>query len=223
MSTSATYGQRSCLFCGKTFEAVKLYQFFCSSECRLNRKRQRNREYETRRDQRREAELAALRARVAELEEEIEFLKRTESHELKEARKELDLIHAELEHTQLELARRELELEESRKERNLMQAPLRRTVEHPVNRAAPAVDTSGWDFCQRMQLRARHLPCGEREECEGCERRKENRRTLSGLLEERVCPVCGETFAPEKSNSKYCSPICRKRAGKAREKQVGKG
>lgn len=204
MNTDATYGQRSCLFCGKTFEAVKLYQFFCSSECRLNRKRQRNREYETRRDQRREAELATLRARVAELEEEIEFLKRTESHELKEARKELEQLHAEQ--------------EALRKERNLMQAPLRRTVEHPVNRAAPAVDTSGWDFCQRMQLRARLLPCGEREECEGCTRLGGNRRTLSGPLEERVCPVCGKTFAPEKSNSKYCSPICRKRAGKAREK-----
>lgn len=209
MNTDATYGQRSCLFCGKTFEAVKLYQFFCSSECRLNRKRQRNREYETRRDQRREAELATLRARVAELEEEIEFLKRTESHELKEARKELEQLHAEQ--------------EALRKERNLMQAPLRRTVEHPVNRAAPAVDTSGWDFCQRMQLRARLLPCGEREECEGCTRLGGNRRTLSGPLEERVCPVCGKTFAPEKSNSKHCSPICRKRAGKAREKQVGKG
>ena len=209
MNTDATYGQRSCLFCGKTFEAVKLYQFFCSSECRLTRKRQRNREYETRHDQRREAELAALRARVAELEEEIEFLKRTESHELKEARKELEQLHAEQ--------------EALRKERNLMQAPLRRTVEHPVNRAAPAVDTSGWDFCQRMQLRARLLPCGEREECKGCTRRGGNRRTLSGPLEERVCPVCGKTFAPEKSNSKYCSPICRKRAGKAREKQVGKG
>ena len=209
MNTDATYGQRSCLFCGKTFEAVKLYQFFCSSECRLNRKRQRNREYETRRDQRRETELAALRARVAELEEEIEFLKRTESHELKEARKELEQLHAEQ--------------EALRKERNLMQAPLRRTVEHPDNRAAPAVDTSGWDFCQRMQLRARLLPCGEREECEGCTRLGGNRRTLSGPLEERVCPVCGKTFAPEKSNSKYCSPICRKRAGKAREKQVGKG
>lgn len=194
MNTDATYGQRSCLFCGKTFEAVKLYQFFCSSECRLNRKRQRNREYETRRDQRREAELATLRARVAELEE---------------ARKELEQLHAEQ--------------EALRKERNLMQAPLRRTVEHPVNRAAPAVDTSGWDFCQRMQLRARLLPCGEREECEGCTRLGGNRRTLSGPLEERVCPVCGKTFAPEKSNSKYCSPICRKRAGKAREKQVGKG
>lgn len=153
---------------------------------------------------RREAELAALRARVAELEEEIEFLKRTESHELKEARKELEQLHAEQ--------------EALRKERNLMQAPLRRTVEHPVNRAAPAVDTSGWDFCQRMQLRARLLPCGEREECEGCTRLGGNRRTLSGPLEERVCPVCGKTFAPEKSNSKYCSPICRKRAGKAREK-----
>lgn len=209
MNTDATYGQRSCLFCGKTFEAVKLYQFFCSSDCRLNRKRQRNREYETRRDQRREAELAALRARVAELEEEIEFLKRTESHELKEARKELEQLHAEQ--------------EALRKERNLMQAPLRRTVEHPVNRAAPAVDTSGWDFCQRMQLRARLLPCGEREECEGCTRLGGNRRTLSGPLEERVCPVCGKRFAPKKSNSKYCSPICRKRVGKAREKQAGKG
>jgi predicted nucleic acid-binding Zn ribbon protein len=222
MNTDATYGQRSCLFCGKTFEAVKLYQFFCSSECRLNRKRQRNREYETRRDQRREAELAALRARVAELEEEIEFLKRTESHELKEARKELEQLRAELEALRKEslpLVEKKFSLKALIQE----QAPLRRTVEHPVNRAAPAVDTSGWDFCQRMQLRARLLPCGEREECEGCTRLGGNRRTLSGPLEERVCPVCGKTFAPEKSNSKYCSPICRKRAGKAREKQVGKG
>ena len=97
--------------------------------------------------------------------------------------------------------------------------PLRRTVEHPVNREAPAVDTSGWDFCKRMQLRARHLPCGEREECEGCTRQNENRRKPSGMLKERVCPVCGNTFAPKKSNSKYCSPICRKRAEKAREKR----
>lgn len=114
MNTDATYGQRSCLFCGKTFEAGTLYQFFCSSECRLNRKRQRNREYEIRRNQRRVAELAALKKRVADLEEEIEFLKRTESHELKEARKELEQLRAELEHTQLELARKQAELDAAR-------------------------------------------------------------------------------------------------------------
>lgn len=114
MNTSATYGQRTYLFCGKPFEAGTLYQFFCSSECRLNRKRQRNREYEIRRNQRRVAELAALKKRVADLEEKIEFLKRTESHELKEVRKELDQLRAKLEHTQLELARKQTELDAAR-------------------------------------------------------------------------------------------------------------
>lgn len=203
-----TYGQRSCLFCGKPFEAGTLYQFFCSSECRLNRKRQKNREYEIRRDQRRKAELVALKARVAELEEEIKFLKRTESHELKEARKELDQLRAEL--------------EALRKERNLTQDITRqRTVEHPVNRAAPAVDTSGWDFCLRMSLRAPRLPCGEREECLGCERMGGNRRASSNSPEERVCPACGKTFAIRHGHQKYCSHHCRSAASKAKEKQAG--
>lgn len=121
MNTSATYGQRTCLFCGKPFEAGTLYQFFCSSECRLNRKRQRNREYEIRRNQRRVAELAALKKRVADLEEEIEFLKRTESHELAWTKEELASIREELaaakeelEHTQLELARKQAELDAAR-------------------------------------------------------------------------------------------------------------
>ena len=85
------------------------------------------------------------------------------------------------------------------------------------------MDSSNWDYCPRMILRAPKLPCGEREECRGCERMSVNRRTPSGTLEERVCPECGKAFAPKKSNSKYCSPICRKRAEKAREKQPGKG
>ena len=188
------YGERRCPVCKTLFEAAYPGQVCCSGTCKKTRRLVLRRESDALYRLRRKGELETLRARVAELEE---------------ARKELEQLHAEQ--------------EALRKERNLMQAPLRRTVEHPVNRAAPAVDTSGWDFCQRMQLRARLLPCGEREECEGCTRLGGNRRTLSGPLEERVCPVCGKTFAPEKSNSKYCSPICRKRAGKAREKQVGKG
>lgn len=97
-----TYGQRSCLFCGKPFEAGTLYQFFCSSECRGQRRRQQKAAYRARFKDR----ITALKARVAELEEEIEFLKRTESHELKEARKELDQLRAKLEKTQLALARK---------------------------------------------------------------------------------------------------------------------
>lgn len=110
MNTSATYGQRSCLFCGKAFEAGTLYQFFCSSECCGQRRRQQKAAYRARFKDR----ITALKKRVADLEEEIEFLKRTESHELKEARKELDQLRAKLEHTQLELARKQAELDAAR-------------------------------------------------------------------------------------------------------------
>ena len=204
MNTSTTYGQRSCLFCGKPFEAVTLYQFFCSSECRGQRRRQQKAAYHARFKDR----ITALKKRVADLEEEIELLKRTESHELKEARKELDQLRAEL--------------EALRKERNLTQDITRqRTVEHPVNRAAPAVDTSGWDFCLHMSLRAPRLPCGEREECLGCERMGGNRRASSTSPEERVCPACGKTFAIRHGHQKYCSHHCRSAASKAKEKQAG--
>lgn len=92
MNTGTTYGQRTCLFCGKTFEARTLYQFFCSLECRIQRRRQQKAAYRARCKDR----IAALKKRVAELEE---------------SRKELEQLHAELEHTQLELARKQAELD----------------------------------------------------------------------------------------------------------------
>lgn len=91
---------------------------------------------------------------------------------------------------------------------------------------APVVDTSGWDFCPRMSLRAPRLPCGEREECLGCERMGGRKRRMSGSgasnYSDRKCCACGAMYTPVKFNQKYCSAHCQRAAAKAREKQAGK-
>ena len=89
---------------------------------------------------------------------------------------------------------------------------------------APEIDTSDWDFCPRMSLRALRLPCGEREECEGCEHLGDTKRTTfrSGVPDygDRKCPVCGKVFVAEKRNQKYCSAPCRRAANDSQKKQV---
>lgn len=72
---------------------------------------------------------------------------------------------------------------------------------------APIVDTSGWDFCPRMSLRAPRLLCGEREECKGCEKLDAERETG-----DRYCRFCGKLFPAIRKNQKYCSSHCRKQA-----------
>lgn len=86
-------------------------------------------------------------------------------------------------------------------------------------------ETDGWDFCSRMRLRAPKLPCGEREECLGCERSGGNATTVSEKLVPdtgtRKCRVCEKLFIPLKGNQKYCSHRCRKRAEKVRAGLTG--
>lgn len=120
------YGQRSCLFCGKMFTAVKLQQFFCSQDCGRKRKNERKRASRKRCEDRIKAEIEELKARVRELEGECERL----SANLQDALKKNQIV------------------------------------------SKTSVDSSTWPYCQRMRLRAKNLPCGEREECHGCENAK---------------------------------------------------
>lgn len=107
---NTNYGQRKCLSCGTTFEATYANHVCCSEACQGKRRNQLKRMSDTRVALRRKEEVEGLKKRVAEQKEEIEYLKRTESHELKEARKALEQLHAELQHTQLELSRKQTEL-----------------------------------------------------------------------------------------------------------------
>ena len=56
---------------------------------------------------------------------------------------------------------------------------------------APQIDTSNFPYCERMRLRAKELPCGEREECDGCPKATE----LLGTGEE-LCLHCKKPSTP---------------------------
>lgn len=193
------YGQRACLVCKTVFEATYPGQVCCSDSCKKTRERVLHRERDVRGRLRRKKELEALKARVAELE----------------------CLRDELDRARLELASRKAELAESREELETLrrgslprkeEKNLRRTVEYPTKPAAPAVDTSNWDYCKHMQLRAPKLPCGEREECQRCE------RTRPLVLEpgDKVCAKCKQVFTPKAPAQKYCSKSCQEDAARAK-------
>lgn len=89
--------------------------------------------------------------------------------------------------------------------------------------SAISVDTTRFDYCPRMRVKAMHLPCGEREECEGCERspdflkyqqkqerkqeQDEKKRNHLGRLEEKTCEFCGKKFMGIKKR-RFCSYAC---------------
>jgi len=85
----------------------------------------------------------------------------------------------------------------------------------PAPSAAALIDTSDWDFCKRMNLRARHLPCGEREECQGCERI----RPLVLDPGDKVCAKCKQVFTPKAPAQNYCSKSCQVEAARVKCKK----
>ncbi len=85
--------------------------------------------------------------------------------------------------------------------------------------SAISVDTTQFDYCPRMKVKAMHLPCGEREECAGCERspeflkyqrrkqKKQENVNKPGHLEEKICETCGKKFMGIKKR-RFCSYAC---------------
>lgn len=89
--------------------------------------------------------------------------------------------------------------------------------------SAISIDTTQFDYCPRMKVKALRLPCGEREECEGCERspdflkyqqkqerkqeQDEKKRNHLGRLEEKTCEYCGKKFMGIKKR-RFCSYAC---------------
>lgn len=99
------------------------------------------------------------------------------------------------------------------------------TVQRTVTMAVSAIsiDMTRFDYCPRMKVKALRLPCGEREECAGCERspeflkyqqkqkrkqeQDEKRRNHLGRLEEKTCEFCGKKFMGIKKR-RFCSYAC---------------
>ena len=114
MNTDATYGQRSCLFCGKAFESAYENYMCCSQACQRKLMAQLKNLFAHRISLGRKEAFDALKARVADLEKEVESLKLMSCRERKDARKKLDQLRAELKHTQIELALKQSELDAAR-------------------------------------------------------------------------------------------------------------
>lgn len=238
------YGKRTCLHCGKTFIAERLFQLSCTEQCRRARRAEQNRLSKRRCAARIKTEREGLKARIRELESEVERL----SANLKATSEDLAETHKELMDAQAELASARAELEKARLRELEAQdesqcqpkgvaalAPSEPSPEpphkipennalHPRQKGvstAPEVDTSGWEYCERMNVRAPKLPCGERGECEGC------RGSQSGgdtVLEpgDKLCVLCGKAFTPNKPWQKYCSSNCQVQAMKDKIMKKGK-
>lgn len=199
------YGERTCPVCKALFEATYPGHVCCSDKCKRERRlvlgRGRNVLYRLRRKE----ELESLRARVAELEAEVS--------RLREAERGSEELKAELERVETELACSKADLTVMREKLEALQGEATSKTELQL----PQLDISNWDFCPRMKLRANRLPCGEREECEGCERITERKRVLESG--DRICPVCGDVFTPKLPVQKYCSKACRQEAIRAKLKK----
>lgn len=209
------YGERRCPVCKTLFEAAYPGQVCCSGTCKKTRRLVLRRENDALHRLRRKGELESLRARVAELEAEVSRLREAEQDGEK-LTEELELLHAELEHTQMELSRRKAELEAAREELEILRGTREKVAVKAVP-PAPWVDIDGWDFCPRMKLRAKRLPCGEREECKGCERITKRPSVLESG--DKICPACGGVFTPKLPVQKYCSKGCRQEAARAKLKK----
>lgn len=83
--------------------------------------------------------------------------------------------------------------------------------------SAISIDTTQFDYCPRMKVKALRLPCGEREECEGCERITKRPPVLESG--DKICPACGGVFTPKLPVQKYCSKGCRQEAARAKLKK----
>ncbi len=204
------YGERRCPVCKTLFEAAYPGQVCCSDTCKKTRRLVLRREKDALYRLRRKGELEALRARVAELEAEVSRLRDmgTVSEKLTA---EVERLHDELMCARLELVSRKAELDAAREELEALRGTREKITVKPASQA-PHVDTSNWDYCKRMELRAPHLPCGEREECKGCERI----RPLVLEPGDKVCAKCKQVFTPKAPAQKYCSKSCQEDAARAK-------
>ena len=204
------YGERRCPVCKTLFEAAYPGQVCCSDTCKKTRRLVLRREKDALYRLRRKGELEALRARVAELEAEVSRLRDmgTVSEKLTA---EVERLHDELIGARLELVSRQAELDAAREELEALRGTREKITVKPASQA-PHVDTSNWDYCKRMELRAPHLPCGEREECKGCERI----RPLVLEPGDKVCAKCKQVFTPKAPAQKYCSKSCQEDAARAK-------
>lgn len=207
------YGERRCPVCKTLFEAAYPGQVCCSDTCKKTRRLVLRREKDALYRLRRKGELEALRARVAELEAEVSRLRDmgTVSEKLTA---EVERLHDELMCARLELVSRKAELDAAREELEALRGTREKITVKPASQA-PHVDTSNWDYCKRMELRAPHLPCGEREECKGCERI----RPLVLEPGDKVCARCKQVFTPKAPAQKYCSKSCQEEAARAKWKK----
>lgn len=207
------YGERRCPVCKTLFEAAYPGQVCCSGTCKKTRRLVLRREKDALYRLRRKGELEALRARVAELEAEVSRLRDmgTVSEKLTA---EVERLHDELMRARLELVSRKAELDAAREELEALRGTREKITVKPASQA-PHVDTSNWDYCKRMELRAPHLPCGEREECKGCERI----RPLVLEPGDKVCARCKQVFTPKAPAQKYCSKSCQEEAARAKWKK----
>ncbi|MDE7064073.1 MAG: hypothetical protein K2O70_01185 [Desulfovibrionaceae bacterium] len=80
------------------------------------------------------------------------------------------------------------------------------TVHTSVETVAARAGLPPLQECVRLRLKAVTLPCGEREECNGCPK---IRPLEPG---DKVCPKCRGTFTPKVPTQKYCSKDCQKAA-----------
>ena len=209
---SETYGKRTCLQCGQEFEAGYPAQLTCSKKCALERRREQGRQS----DALSRAMNKNLLTSLDEAWAELEWLncryeaRRGETGALMMA---MCAAHAlEMKKLKAELDAAQDELSAMRMASHQVKEPLKRTVEYPTKPAAPAVDTSNWDYCKRMELRAPKLPCGERDECKNCER-------IHPLVLEpgdKVCAKCKQVFTPKAPAQKYCSKSCQEDAARAK-------
>ena len=126
----------------------------------------------------------------------------------------MERLHDELMRARLELVSRKAELDAAREELEALRGTREKITVKPASQA-PHVDTSNWDYCKRMELRAPHLPCGEREECKGCERI----RPLVLEPGDKVCARCKQVFTPKAPAQKYCSKSCQEEAARAKWKK----
>ncbi len=209
---SETYGKRTCLQCGQEFEAGYPAQLTCSKKCALERRREQGRQSDALSRARNKNLLTSLDEAWAEL----EWLncryeaRRGETGALVMA---MCAAHA------LEIQKLKAELDALRPA-SAEPAPAEEkaptfAAKAPVPSAAVSIDTSDWDFCKRMNLRARRLPCGERGECQGCERI----RPLVLESGDKVCAKCKQVFTPKAPAQKYCSKSCQVEAARMKCKK----
>ncbi len=206
------YGKRICLQCGQVFEAGYPAQLTCSKKCALERRREQGRQSDALSRARNKNLLTAL----DEVWAELEWLncryeaRRGETGALMMA---MCAAHA------LEMKKLKAELDALRPA-SAEPAPAEEkapasAAKAPAPSAAAHIDTSDWDFCKRMNLRARRLPCGEREECQGCERI----RPLVLEPGDKVCAKCKQVFTPKAPAQKYCSKSCQVEAARVKCKK----